>query len=168
MLFWSVKKPESIFVPDLPISGPEDMECRGEQQTRAEGMGVSNHESGSHSTYGADMCPLVVYIFKKYSPGLVICCRYTPDACGSKLYESCAAAFIGVLQYLLSLPAKLSPTNAWICQNTVTLDKSDGVGKRNKTSNVSFSYVAKNTWGDFSFKYWIWKKATFCQLGKCI
>lgn len=37
---------------------------------------------------------------------------------------------IGVLQYPFSLPAKWSPTNAWICQNTVTLGKSEGVRKR--------------------------------------
>lgn len=125
-------------------------------------------QSGRHSTRGADVFPLVLYIFKKYSPGLVTPCRYKPDMCSSKLYESRAAAFIGVLQYLLSLPVNLSPTNVWICQNTVTLDKSEGVGKRNRTTNVSFSYVAKNIYGNFSFNYWIWEKATFGQVGKCI
>lgn len=110
-------------------------------------------QSGRHSTRGADVFLLVLYIFKKYLPGLAKPCRYKPDTCGYKLYESHAAAFIGVLQYLLSLPANLSPTNAWICQNIVTLDKSEGVGKRNRTTNVSFSYVAKNTYGNFSFNY---------------
>lgn len=142
MLLWSVKKLEFICVPDLLISSPEDVEC---SRVGHRGWGCLTMQSGSHSTCTADVFPLVVYVFKKYSPGLAIPCRYKPDTCGCKLHESCVAAFISVFQYLLCLPAKLSPTSAWICQNTVTLDESEGVGKRNRTTNVSFSCVAKNT-----------------------
>lgn len=55
LLLSSVKNPELIFVPGFLISGPEDMKCRGEQQTRAQGDGGLIVQIGSHAMCGVDM-----------------------------------------------------------------------------------------------------------------
>lgn len=60
LLLSSVKKPKFIFVPSFLISGPEDMECKGEQQTWAQGDGGLTMQSESRAMCGADMFPVMV------------------------------------------------------------------------------------------------------------